>query len=346
MRAIELPLLALDGLTLLGLAWGRAPRWLRYLPAVAGALTLAHLLIAGFYPLKVPLYLAGGLLALVTRGQLPVRRPGRLRRLGVVAGSGLGLIALALATAVTASIPNYAGLGWSAGFAELHAEVRRSYAFGAWKGIDWDALYAEVAPQIADAEDAGDRQAYARALRAYAFALPDGHVGLIGADHGARAAAIGGSYGFALIELDDGRHIANVVVPDGPAARAGVRWGAEILSWGDRPIAVALAEVPTLWADIPPATVEGRRVAQQRLLTRAPVSTQVNMTFRNPGGYLFVYPRGQSLDAHGRIQIDSDCGLRGGVTPDIRVPLTEQSVRAMYTEGRDLALELAVASVP
>lgn len=531
MRPLELLLLAMNAVSLLALAWGRAPRGLRYLPTVAAGLTLADLLLAGFYPLMTPLYLAGGLLFLLTCGRLrDGSRSAKVRRALRIAGSALGLLALSLATLITSAIPNYAGRGWAEGFAALHAELRRSYAFGDWKGIDWDGLYAEVAPQVAAAETAGDHQAYARALRAYAFALPDGHVGLIGSDHAARAAAIGGGYGFALIGLDDGRPIAHVILPDGPAERAGMRWGAEILAWNDRPVASALADVPTLWADIPPATAEGRRLAQQRLLTRAPVGAQASVTFRNPGGqpttalltaiddqragleaarltppagpldppvqahvlpggqgylritsigptlggldfrglvreavadfvakdvpaviidvrgngggaddlaayvvgffadersvyeaitgynpatgqyelegtlsvepqtphyagpvivlvdgetrssgegipmaiqrlpqgcvvgtsgthgsfgmanglaqlpggYLFLFPRGQSLDARGRIQIDSDRELRGGVVPDIRVPLTAQTVRAMYAEGRDVALELAV----
>lgn len=531
MRLLELLLLAMNAVSLLALAWGRAPRGFGYLPTVVAGLTLADLLLAGFCPLMTPLYLTGGLLFLLTRGRLrALRRPARIRRALRIAGGALGLLALGLATVITSAIPNYAGRGWAGGFAALHAELRRSYAFGDWKGIDWDGLYAAVAPQVAAAEATGDRQAYYLALRSYAFALPDGHVGLLGADDGARAAAIGGGYGFALIGLDDGRHNAHVILPDGPAERAGMGWGAEILALNDRPVASALADVSTMWVDAPPATAEGRRLAQQRLLTRAPIGAQVSVTFRNPGGqpvtalltavddqlagleaarltppagpldspvqarimpggqgylritsigptlggfsfrglvraaiadfvandvpaviidvrgnaggaddlaayvvgffaservvyegitgynsatrhhelehtlyiepqtphyagpvivlvdgetrssgegipmaiqrlpqgrvvgvsgthgsfgmanglaqlpggYLFVYPRGQSLDARGRIQLDSDRELRGGVVPDIRVPLTAQTVRAMYAEGRDVALELAV----
>lgn len=71
----------------------------------------------------------------------------------------------------------------------------------------------------------------------------------------------------------------------------------------------------------------------------------VNGLAQLPGGYLFVYPRGQSLDARGQIQLDSDRELRGGVLPDLRVPLTAQTVRAMYGEGLDIVLELAVQAV-
>jgi hypothetical protein len=45
-----------------------------------------------------------------------------------------------------------------------------------------------------------------------------------------------------------------------------------------------------------------------------------------PHGYTVHYPIGRSLDANYRIQLDSDEDLRGGVTPDVRVPWTEKTV--------------------
>ena len=62
-----------------------------------------------------------------------------------------------------------------------------------------------------------------------------------------------------------------------------------------------------------------------------------------PEGYALNFPTGQSLDAEQNIQLDSNHTLQGGVQPDMRVPLTEESARAMYIEGRDIVLEFAVA---
>ena len=64
-----------------------------------------------------------------------------------------------------------------------------------------------------------------------------------------------------------------------------------------------------------------------------------------PEGLTIEYPHGQSLDANGVVQLDSDWRLEGGVTPDIRVPLTTDTVRAQFKDGRDVVLETAVGTL-
>jgi carboxyl-terminal processing protease len=61
-----------------------------------------------------------------------------------------------------------------------------------------------------------------------------------------------------------------------------------------------------------------------------------------PGGYELHYPPGQSQDANGRAQLDGDQNLQGGVVPDVRVPLTRETVRAMFVEKEDVVLQYAV----
>jgi carboxyl-terminal processing protease len=64
-----------------------------------------------------------------------------------------------------------------------------------------------------------------------------------------------------------------------------------------------------------------------------------------PAGLTVSYPGGHSLDVKGVVQLDSDWSLEGGVTPDIRVPLTAESVRAQFKDGRDVVLESAVRAL-
>ncbi len=94
---------------------------------------------------------------------------------------------------------------------------------------------------------------------------------------------VGGGYGFAIIQLDDGRVIASLVAPGGPAEQAGMEWGAEIVTWNDLPIEQALEQTSTIWHPRAQATQEGHSIRQQNYLTRAPVGTQVTVSFRNPG---------------------------------------------------------------
>lgn len=185
--------------------------------------------------------------------------------------------------AAPVSPPRAAGRGWSAAFADLCATLAREYPFSAWKGLDWVALERDLGPRVAAAERSGDRCAYYRAVRELVWRLRDGHARLLGDDCGLARAEIGGAFGLEVIELDDRRLLASRVAPAGPAARAGLRFGAEIVSWNSAPAGEALAAVPVLWSDRPPATREGARLVQARLLTRAPVGASVTIAFSNRG---------------------------------------------------------------
>ena len=178
--------------------------------------------------------------------------------------------------------PDFSKLAWPAAFDNLHAHLTRAYAMGEVKRVDWQALHDATAPRIDAAARTGDRAAYYLALREYLWAMHDGHVDLSGDDGGAREAAIKGGFGFGLIRLDEGRTIVNVLVPGGPAATQGMQWGAEILEWNGARIEDAIAQTPTIWASSPPATAEGVRLTQLKLLARARVGTKVTVAFQNP----------------------------------------------------------------
>jgi carboxyl-terminal processing protease len=170
---------------------------------------------------------------------------------------------------------------WTGAFEKLNDHLSRAYALGTWKRINWKTLRDLTAPKIADAERTGDRAAYYLALREYLWSLNDSHVNLSGSDGGLRGAAIKGGYGLLLVRLDDSRTIAHVLT-EGPAASQGMQWGATILEWNGIPIDDAVARTSVLWYWAPPATNEGKRLAQLRLLARAPIGTSATVVFRNP----------------------------------------------------------------
>jgi carboxyl-terminal processing protease len=172
---------------------------------------------------------------------------------------------------------------WPEAFAALCADLAARYPFTAWKGIDWQARCGATAPRVAAAAAHRDAAAYYRVLREFAWSIPDGHVGLEGDDHGLAGRETGGDFGLRLIGLADGRVVASRILPGGAAARAGLRYGAEILTWNGKPVAQALAATPVLWAEWPPATAEARRGQQLRFLVRAPIGTAVALTYRARG---------------------------------------------------------------
>ena len=67
--------------------------------------------------------------------------------------------------------------------------------------------------------------------------------------------------------------------------------------------------------------------------------------YRLPEGLAFNFLAGRSLNAQMEIQVDGDAVGNGGVVPDLRVPLTEESVYALYIEGEDIVLQAALEKI-
>jgi C-terminal processing protease CtpA/Prc len=179
-----------------------------------------------------------------------------------------------------AALADFSGLGYDAAFAALIDKLRREYAFTETKGIDWDALAAQFAPRMAEAERTRDRAAYLLALRDFSLSIPDGHIQglrLTAAEQGAS----GGGLGLTLAELDDDRVLVVEVAEDGPAARAGIQARAEILLIDGRSIQAALAQ--TISWNGPFSTDHVRRLQQLQYVVRGPVGKSVLLTYRPAG---------------------------------------------------------------
>lgn len=173
-------------------------------------------------------------------------------------------------------------------FERLHTELSAQYAFTEWKRIDWNAKYQIFHPLIAAAEDNNSINDYYYYLRDYVHSIPDSHVKLswsndTGSDlyNEVRFQNIGGSYGFVLIGLDDGRIVVSILSESGPAAQAGIEVGAEILEWNGQPIDTALDQVQLMWAHGGLATNEIRTYYRYLFIGRAPVGADATITFLN-----------------------------------------------------------------
>jgi C-terminal processing protease CtpA/Prc len=182
-----------------------------------------------------------------------------------------------------AAIKDFSDLSYTKAFDAMFNKVRVEYAFNGipGKAPDWDSLYAELAPRVAEAERQADRRAFFDALFDFAYAFRDGHVGVSSPLSGDlfRERASGG-YGFAIRELDDGRALVVFVTRNGPADRAGMQVGAELLAFNGTPVKEAIAAVEPLSG--PFSTDFALRYQQARYLLRAPVGTSAQVTFANP----------------------------------------------------------------
>ena len=176
------------------------------------------------------------------------------------------------------AVTDLSGEDYDAAWESLFAKASREYPFTQDKGVDWEALQSEFSPRFAAAHTPDD---FYRALHDFTLAIPDTHIGMT-FDPDVFFQDYGGSYGTVLAELSDGRVIVREVIPHSPADLAGIEPGAEILTWGGLPVDEALdAVVPFLG---PHSTAHGARPMQLVFLTRAPVSTQIQVGYQNPEG--------------------------------------------------------------
>jgi C-terminal processing protease CtpA/Prc len=184
----------------------------------------------------------------------------------------------------SAALDDFSQLSYTEAFDKMLEKFTNEYAFTELKKIDWAAKGKEFRPRFEEAEKNSDPHAYALALRDFLWSIPDTHIGfdqsLLNNDF---ATETEGGLGFAMRETDDGKIITNFILSGGPADKAGMKWGAEILSLDGKPTAqVVDANVP--WSS-PFSNPIVKRLQQLRYATRFPTDKgQVEVKFKNPDG--------------------------------------------------------------
>ena len=183
------------------------------------------------------------------------------------------------------AVKDFSDLSYTEAFDAFFDVVRKEYAFNGFKGKqpDWDAVYADLKPKIARAEEERDAYGYYLALREFSLIFKDGHVDVSGGDFDYRYNEdnILGGFGFAVRELDDGRVIVVYILQDGPADQAGMQVGAEIVKFNGDPVQDALEKVQPFQ---PQSTDYGKRYEQTVFLTRSGIGQPAEVTYRNPDG--------------------------------------------------------------
>jgi C-terminal processing protease CtpA/Prc len=182
------------------------------------------------------------------------------------------------------AVKDFSALSYTEAFNKMYEIMRKEYAFNgiAGKQPDWDAVYAELAPKVANAQDARDPYAYYLALRDLMMKFKDGHVGFSGGAYDSQynESTILGGWGFSVKEMDDKRVLVVFVLPGSPAAQAGMAVGAELLKFNGKPVQTALSTVKPFE---PKSTDFGLRNEQTVFLTRGGIGQNVSVEFKNPG---------------------------------------------------------------
>jgi C-terminal processing protease CtpA/Prc len=175
------------------------------------------------------------------------------------------------------AVNDFSDLDYAQAFEALFDKASREYPFTKEKGLDWAALKARFMPQAQSVRSTED---FYRLLRDFAFAIPDGHVGL-GFNQQVFYEDYGGGFGLILVELSDGRVIVQEVLPGGAAQKAGLLRGAEIIRWNGKAVSEAIRSVVPGFG--PYSTPHAQRVNQVKFLTRVPPGTSVQVVHKNPG---------------------------------------------------------------
>lgn len=178
---------------------------------------------------------------------------------------------------------DFSQMSWTEAFDQLSAKMQREYAFTEWKGVDWTSLTGQFHPIIEQAQAEGDFEGYYLALKDFLGSIPDGHINLSGNDRGVIYAKVGGGFGIVGMALDDSRIVAVRVTPGSPADAAGIKAGAELVSWGGVPALDALAQTSTVFTRSSIATDEDYTYQQLRFMVRAPVGATEQVAFKNTG---------------------------------------------------------------
>lgn len=179
-----------------------------------------------------------------------------------------------------AALVDYSDLSYADAFTALVDQLEIEYSFTEYKGVDWDALREAFLPRFEAADADGDAQAYRRALRDFAWQIPDGHVSGPFLQEDFQDTAVGG-IGLAIKELSDGRVLAVLVVENSQAALAGIELGAEILAINDLPISEHISQTVSHFG--PYSTLHTQRLDQVIFAARFPYQENVTVTFQNPG---------------------------------------------------------------
>lgn len=209
-------------------------------------------------------------------------------------------------------------------FDKMFEQISKEYAFNGIEGKqpDWDALYEELKPRVEQAEADQDANAFYLALRDFSWAFKDGHVGFDGGQYFSQDfyTAVGGGYGLAIRELDDGRVVAIYVLEDGPAAQAGLQVGAEITAFNGEPISDAIEKVRPYVVQSSDFDIRYQKV---RYLLRAKVGDTAEITFKNPD----ASEQTVGLTAISETQSFSRTSILFGVNIDGLLPVDTQIIR-------------------
>ncbi len=184
-----------------------------------------------------------------------------------------------------AALVDYSDLSFTEAFDAMIDKLSKEYAFTEYKGIQWETIHRKYRTFFEEADNTGDVQLYYDTLSEIIWSIPDGHVSVspFGAFRDRFWQRNINGIGMAIGQADDGKVYATYVLPDSPAAQAGIQVGTEIVGMNGRTISDHIARIVPLAETT--STPHNRRIVQLRYATRfAEDVTSVDVAFTGIDG--------------------------------------------------------------
>ncbi len=270
-------------------------RWFDLVPSAGVLAALASVLSGDMTLLALVIGSLTLLVFLSTIGRLlkpkvwvaPRKKAFRIAR-SVICVCGVALIAFAVANAGVMRynpVSDYSSMSYSKAFVAMNERLSREYPFGEWKKIDWDERRSKYEPLFKQAEKTQNFDLYYKTLREYLFSLRDGHIKIVNDNvydgNTVFKKEVGGGFGLSAVQLDNGKVLVSLVLENSPAAKSGIKLGAEIVAWDGKTGKEAFDQ--TTWSENSMATDEVKRLNQGRFMVRAPIGKEIQVEYRNWG---------------------------------------------------------------
>ena len=237
----------------------------RLLCFVPAAVCIAHYFICGFrgnISLTATYYLSLYIGALFC-ALMPLTAKRRIGRkiysaIAAVMAFACSLYSILIVAAVytLSDIGNYTRTDYVGSFHGIISEMKKNYPIAEHKGIDFDAIEAELMPRVEKAQADNDASEFYEVLCDYMYMFHDEHmsISIEGGDLTYIANAVktakeriaGEDRGFSMFRLSSGETVAVLTEEDSDAYRAGIHDGTVITAWDGVPVDEAAAEVKCL----------------------------------------------------------------------------------------------------
>jgi carboxyl-terminal processing protease len=171
---------------------------------------------------------------------------------------------------------DYSNLNYVEAWETLFARTRETYPFTAEKNLDWDAIYAEITPLIAQAQEDID---FHLIIARFGQLIGDTHIGYVSMPI-LQQYVLGGVGIAGLAVTDDEQVIIGSITAASAAEQAGIKAGDVLVAVDGLPALQVLDETPLLINSA--STLHGRRFLQAATMLQGPVGSSVKLTWRAP----------------------------------------------------------------